>query len=189
MIDLIVDVFGIILGAPFAVLVLFAVASLFVGKGPDDFGSLVVAAFAAPVVFVVVVIYLATDSWGHEYPLDVESFIDADTFEADLDIGFELVMNDRRFRLYCINAPESRGARKSEDGVKLSQAVKDLGIERGEVEVVGTDVFGRLLVWFTPEGWGELTLNEWLFRNGAPLYARLTRAERALCEARLGLAQ
>ena len=118
---------------------------------------------------------------AHDFPAKVHEWIDADTYVGE--VLFPETYG--RFRLYCINAPESQGARKSPEGEAMAAEVKALGIRRGHVEVIKSDTFDRWLVWFTPEGW-TITLNEWLYERGAPLYSGLTRAERAVCEARLG---
>lgn len=120
----------------------------------------------------------------NQYEVRVERFVDADTFAGEISVGFRLLLIDQRFRLYCINAPESRGSRKTQAGVAIAGMVKALGIRSGTIEVVKQDAFGRWLVWFTPYGWDQ-TLNEWLSDHGAPLYDRLTRVERAICESRL----
>lgn len=125
----------------------------------------------------------AVPAFAHDYQMTVERFIDADTFDGQAAILPGIII-DGRFRLMCINAPESRGSRKSPEGVAMSELVKSLGITSGTIEIVKKDAFGRFLVHFRPEGWDQ-SLNRFLFRNGAPLYGRLTRAERADCEVRV----
>lgn len=118
----------------------------------------------------------ASQAVAHDYPFRLHEFIDADTFDG------EIVFPERygRFRLYCINAAESDTA----EGQALTEAVRGEKIRRGRIEVVGRDAFGRWLVWFTPRDW-DRSLNHWLHERGAPLYARLTQRERAICEERL----
>lgn len=127
---------------------------------------------------------VSTPVHGHDYWGEMDRAVDADTFAGTMYIGLDIAMVDQRFRLYCVNAPESRGARKTEEGVELAQKVKDLEIEYVWIELVKKDAFGRWLVWLTPFGWDE-TLNAWLVREGVPFYSRLTRKERAVCEERL----
>ena len=133
---------------------------------------------------VLVSLLLATTASAHEYEVKVDRWIDADTFEGDLDLGVGVILPKQRFRLMCINAPESRGARKTEAGVLMSEHVKQFLIDTTYVELVERDVFGRWLAFATPAGWTQ-SLNQYLYEFGAPLYHRLTRAERAECIERL----
>lgn len=131
---------------------------------------------------------LATPAAAHEYPITIERWLDADTFDGEMDLSPLPLVIPGRFRLMCINAPESRGPRKSDDGVAMSEMVKDLQITSGVGEIVDRDAFGRYLTFFRATGWDQ-SFNRFLHHSGAPLYARLTRAERADCEQRLGIAQ
>lgn len=130
------------------------------------------------------ILALAAGAWAHDFPVEIDRFVDADTFDGRATIQFPELIVKGRFRLMCINAPESRGRGKSDEGVAMAQAVKNLGIERGQIEVVERDSFARWLVYVRPEGW-DITLNRWLYRGGAPLYDGLTRAEKAECLRRL----
>jgi len=109
------------------------------------------------------------------YPFVMTRMVDADTFDGEAELTPSLILRDR-FRLYCINAPE----KWSEEGKAMIEYIEGLQIERGMVELVEEDAFGRWLSFITPAGWRE-TLNKHLYERGAPLYHRLTRAERDLC--------
>ena len=130
-------------------------------------------------------LFMAVSASAHEYPAQVGRIVDADTMDVVIDLDPVPITVPTRLRLMCINAPESRGKNKSDAGVAMSDLVKGMGIREARVELLKLDAFGRYLAWVRPKGW-DITLNEWLYRNGAPLYARLTRADRAACVERLG---
>lgn len=122
-------------------------------------------------------------AYAHDYPVDITRWVDADTFDGTVDLGVDLLMPGR-FRVMCINAPESRGRHASDAGKAMSDQVTALGIVFGTVEIVERDVFGRWLVYLSVPDW-EVTFNKYLYDRGAPLYSRLTRAEKAECLRRL----
>jgi hypothetical protein len=124
---------------------------------------------------------VAGAAFAHEFPGEVDRFRDGDTFEGE--IYFPRFAGD--FRLYCIDTPESFGADQSDAGKQISEVVKGLRIKRGHYEIVKPGTFRDYLVWFRPEGW-KITLNEWLWKRGVPLYDGLTRRERRICLDRLG---
>ena len=120
---------------------------------------------------------------AHEYPVTISRWVDADTFDGVMEMGFGLMIRSR-FRLMCINAPESGGARKSPEGVQMSEDVKALLITEGTVDPLKRDAFGRILAHLKPKGW-DMTLNQRLLEMGAPYYHGLTKKDRAECERRL----
>ena len=120
---------------------------------------------------------LASPAAAHDYPVQIERWVDSDTMDGTMDMGLGIVLK-ARFRLMCINSPEQDTAA----GQALTEAVK--GLSGGTVEPLGRDSFGRVLSFYTPTGWDE-TLNAWLYRQGAPLYGRLSRADRVECLRRL----
>jgi endonuclease YncB( thermonuclease family) len=121
----------------------------------------------------------ASGASAHDYNVEVFRWVDADTFDGSVSILPSLRVVDR-FRLMCINAPESRGRHKSDEGVALSKRIKEMGLDRGTVEFYKEDAFGRYLAYFTPEGW-EKSLNHTLFEDGIPLYSGLNKRERSEC--------
>ena len=54
----------------------------------------------------------------YEYIVEVTRVIDGDTFEGNIDLGFNVVMHDQIFRLYDIDTPESRPHRPNGVGPK-----------------------------------------------------------------------
>lgn len=133
---------------------------------------------------IAILILFAFPAHAHDFMVRVDRFIDADTFDGRMEVLPGLTI-EGRFRLMCIDAPESRGKRKSPEGVAMSEAVKEMRIQIGMVRIYKKDAFGRWLVFFRPTGWEE-TLNRHLLGIGAAYYRRLTRSERAMCEAEMG---
>tara|TARA_R110002096_G_scaffold69149_9_gene166450 strand:- start:3994 stop:4359 length:366 start_codon:yes stop_codon:yes gene_type:complete len=44
----------------------------------------------------------------YEYPAKVKRWVDGDTVDVDIDLGFDIVLSTQRIRLLGIDAPESR---------------------------------------------------------------------------------
>ena len=44
----------------------------------------------------------------YEYEATIRRWVDGDTVDVDIDLGFGLIYSNQRIRLYGINAPESR---------------------------------------------------------------------------------
>ena len=44
----------------------------------------------------------------YEYNIVIQRWVDGDTVDVDIDLGFGVWLNDQRVRLAGINAPESR---------------------------------------------------------------------------------
>ena len=43
----------------------------------------------------------------YEYRVIIDRWVDGDTVDVDIDLGFGVWLKDQRVRLYGINAPES----------------------------------------------------------------------------------
>ena len=50
----------------------------------------------------------------HEYKAKIKRFVDGDTVDVDIDLGFGIVLVKQRIRLYGIDTPESRTRDKEE---------------------------------------------------------------------------
>ena len=50
----------------------------------------------------------------HEYKAKIKRFVDGDTVDVDIDLGFGIVLAKQRIRLYGIDTPESRTRDKVE---------------------------------------------------------------------------
>ena len=59
----------------------------------------------------------------YEYRVIIDRWVDGDTVDVDIDLGFGVWLKDQRVRLYGINAPESRTRDLEEK--KLGLAAKD----------------------------------------------------------------
>lgn len=60
----------------------------------------------------------------YEYRATIARVIDGDTVEAEVDLGFDVVVRER-FRLYGINAPETKGESR-EDGRAATEFLRTL---------------------------------------------------------------
>ena len=63
----------------------------------------------------------------HEYKAKIKRFVDGDTVDVDIDLGFGIVLAKQRIRLYGIDTPESRTRDKEEKfyGKLAAQFLKD----------------------------------------------------------------
>ena len=59
------------------------------------------------------------------YNATVSKVYDGDTITCDIDLGFGIVMNKQKIRLFGINTPEVRGESRPE-GLKVRDYVRDL---------------------------------------------------------------
>ena len=101
---------------------------------------------------------------------------DADTFVAMIHIIGAFYIEDD-VRLFCVNAPE----KWTDAGKEMKQAVIDMDLGPATFVLIKEDSFGRWIAFVTPEGWDE-TLQQRLYRMGAPLWHGLNKTERAICE-------
>ena len=44
----------------------------------------------------------------YEYKITIDRWVDGDTVDVDIDLGFDIILKKQRVRLHGINAPESR---------------------------------------------------------------------------------
>ena len=44
----------------------------------------------------------------YEYKIKIDRWVDGDTVDVDIDLGFDIILKKQRVRLHGINAPESR---------------------------------------------------------------------------------
>ena len=119
------------------------------------------------------------DSRGlYLYKVKINSVYDGDTVRADVDLGFNTVLKDKRIRLLGIDAPELRGGER-ERGLETRDYLRSL-ISNKEVYMVTekdkSGKYGRYLgTLFLIESDGSLGLNinETLVKEGyAKRYGR-----------------
>jgi micrococcal nuclease len=60
-----------------------------------------------------------------KYNAHVESVYDGDTITCDINVGFDIVIDDAKIRLYGIDAPELRGVER-EQGIVSRDALREL---------------------------------------------------------------
>jgi micrococcal nuclease len=87
----------------------------------------------------------------HEYKTKIKRFVDGDTVDVDIDLGFGIVLVKQRIRLYGIDTPESRTRDKEEKfyGKLAGQFLKDQ-CKKGSCITLRTHLdkkgkFGRIL--------------------------------------------
>jgi micrococcal nuclease len=106
----------------------------------------------------------------YEYKATIDRWVDGDTVDVDIDLGFDVVLRDQRVRLYGINTPESRTRDLEEKAKGLAAKARV-----NEMAPVGTVVtllthkydakgkFGRILgAIVTDDG----TVNQMLLEEG-----------------------
>jgi endonuclease YncB( thermonuclease family) len=103
------------------------------------------------------------------YEAHVESVYDGDTFTADVFVGFDIVKDDVKIRLYGINAPEIRPLKTREQATISRDAL--IGLIQGEdveIEYVVTDSFGRIVAKCYVQD--TINVSDWMVRNGYAEY-------------------
>ena len=109
----------------------------------------------------------------YTYRATITEVIDGDTVRANVDLGFRIWVNNETFRLYGINAPETRlgGSRKVTEAEKArglaAKAALAALIEGREVILCTIrdrqEKYGRYLVRIFLD---DLEVNEWLVETG-----------------------
>lgn len=105
----------------------------------------------------------------HEYSAKVERWVDGDTVDLDIDLGFDIRYN-QRVRLYGINTPETRtrNLEEKKKGLEAKARVNELCPEGSSVVLKttkdGSGKYGRILgtIMHIKEG----NINELLVREG-----------------------
>ena len=86
----------------------------------------------------------------HEYKAKIRRWVDGDTVDVTLDLGFDILYNNR-IRLYGINTPESRtrDLEEKERGLAAKDRVKELCPVGSKITLRttkdGRGIFGRIL--------------------------------------------
>ena len=110
----------------------------------------------------------------YEYRVIIDRWVDGDTVDVDIDLGFGVWLKDQRVRLYGVNAPESRTRDLEEK--KLGLAAKDFCknfCKEGETAILKTKSYdakgkyGRILgeIWSAGES-ADQSLIEYLVEKG-----------------------
>lgn len=107
----------------------------------------------------------------YEYKARVRSVYDGDTFRADVDLGFDVWLNDIAFRLNRINAPElssvSPKGRISRDELReILEAGREITIKTVKDK---KEKYGRYLADVYVDT-TDICVNDWLVTNGFAKY-------------------
>lgn len=101
------------------------------------------------------------------YEAKVNRIIDGDTFDVDINLGFDLTIKNQRIRLLGVNTPETKGDLK-EYGLYVKSIVEKMLIVDSTVIIetlydTKRDSFGRVLAYVKlPSG---LMLTQYLLAN------------------------
>lgn len=111
---------------------------------------------------------------GYVYRAHIISVYDGDTVRANIDLGFNIFMNDQVLRLCGIDTPEVSGEER-EQGLKIRDYVRDLILDKDVIIKTYKDSKGKYGRWLADIYYytksGQVNLNEELVKKGlAELY-------------------
>ena len=84
----------------------------------------------------------------YEYKITIDRWVDGDTVDVDIDLGFDVVLKKQRVRLHGINAPESRTRDLEEKARGIAAKIRlEEHLESGQftLQSMGVGKFGRCL--------------------------------------------
>ena len=109
----------------------------------------------------------------YEYKITIDRWVDGDTVDVDIDLGFDIILKKQRVRLHGINAPESRtrDLEEKEKGLAAKEFCKNF-CKEGEPAILKTKTYdasgkyGRILceIWSAGE-FADKSLNEYLIEK------------------------
>tara|TARA_A100001037_G_C15143639_1_gene635107 strand:- start:20 stop:385 length:366 start_codon:yes stop_codon:yes gene_type:complete len=110
----------------------------------------------------------------YEYKVIIDRWVDGDTVDVDIDLGFDVILKKQRVRLHGIDAWESRtrDLEEKEKGLAAKEFCKNF-CKEGEPAILKTKTYdasgkyGRILgeIWSTGE-FGDKSINEYLIERG-----------------------
>lgn len=102
-----------------------------------------------------------------EYNAHVESVYDGDTVTLDIEVGFDMMINDAKIRIYGIDAPEMRGEERPQ-GIIARDALREL-IDGKDVRMVyhGKGKYFRYIAEIYID---TINISHWMVRNGYAEY-------------------
>lgn len=101
----------------------------------------------------------------YEYRAYVRKVYDGDTVTVDIDLGFDIVLQNQKIRLVRINTPEVRGPQR-EDGLKSRDALrKKIGNKWVNLKTE-KDKKGKYGRWLGEVWLEEVCINDWLLSEG-----------------------
>ena len=103
----------------------------------------------------------------YAYNAKIIRWVDGDTVDVDIDLGFDIVLHSQRVRLYGIDAPESRTRDLAEKalGKAATQFAEECAPEGTRVKLTThkTGKYGRILGEIEVEG---VNLNQLMIKEG-----------------------
>tara|TARA_Y100000996_G_C22158120_1_gene493356 strand:- start:56 stop:421 length:366 start_codon:yes stop_codon:yes gene_type:complete len=110
----------------------------------------------------------------YEYRVIIDRWVDGDTVDVDIDLGFGVWLKDQRVRLAGINTPESRTRDLEEKarGKAAHEFARKFAPEGEEAKLVcksydSKGKFGRILgeIWSVKQ-YSDQSVNQYLLENG-----------------------
>ena len=103
----------------------------------------------------------------YEYRAYVTKVYDGDTITCDIDLGFGVLLQKQKLRLFGLNTPEVRGPSKKE-GIKIRDIVRSRILKTWITIKTVRDKKGKYGRWLAVvcEDGIEETLNDWLLKEG-----------------------
>jgi micrococcal nuclease len=111
---------------------------------------------------------LTSSSICERYKAKVESVYDGDTVTLDISVGFDLMIDDAKIRLYGIDAPEMRGIERPKGIVSRDALIQLIGGKNIEIEYHGKGKYFRYIATLFLD---TINVNNWMVRNGYAEYA------------------
>ncbi len=110
----------------------------------------------------------------YEYSATIGRWVDGDTVDLDIDLGFDIILRDQRVRLSGVNTPETRTRDLAEKarGLAAKEYVNKMAPSGSKVILRTTKYdakgkFGRILGQILFEsGNGKYVINELLINEG-----------------------
>jgi micrococcal nuclease len=101
----------------------------------------------------------------YEYNAKVVKVYDGDTITVNFDLGFGIMLNKQKIRLYGINTPEVRGDSK-EQGIISRDALRKRILKKNIIIKTHRDKKGKYGRWLGEVFLADENLNEWLVKEG-----------------------
>ena len=110
----------------------------------------------------------------YEYKATIGRWVDGDTVDVDIDLGFDVVLSNQRVRLHGVNTPETRTRDLAEKarGLAAKEYVNNMAPAGSVVKLVtktydAKGKFGRILGEIVVDlGNGVYNINEMLVNEG-----------------------
>ena len=101
----------------------------------------------------------------YKYRAFVKKVYDGDTITVDIDLGFNVFMNNQKIRLSRINTPEIRGKQR-EQGLKSKIALEKRILNKKIMIHTQKDKKGKYGRWLAEIWLDDECINDWLLSEG-----------------------